>query len=152
MKRILFFTLALSACTLYGQVKTTKNAFVSLYSELEEVTAENYSGVSDLNIETGRLIFSFAIQSFMFENATMQKHFNEADVMNSKEFPLAKFVGEITNNASVDYQKNGDYKVTVKGSLTIKGTTNPIETKGMIKVENGKIYANATFKLDRFLF
>jgi polyisoprenoid-binding protein YceI len=82
----------------------------------------------------------------------MQKHFNEADVMNSKEFPLAKFVGEITNNASVDYQKNGDYKVTVKGSLTIKGTTNPIETKGMIKVENGKIYANATFKLDRFLF
>jgi hypothetical protein len=102
MKRFIFFTLALAALSVHAQVKTTKTAFVSFYSELEEVTAENYSGVSDLNVETGRLIFSFAVQSFMFENALMQKHFNEADVMNSKEFPLAKFVGEITNNASVD--------------------------------------------------
>jgi len=152
-KLILLISAALfTVSSALAQVKTTETAFVSFYSELEEVTAENYSGVSDLNIETGRLIFSFAIQSFMFENATMQKHFNEADVMNSKAFPLAKFVGDITNNTAVDYTKNGEYKVNVKGSLTIKGTTNPVETKAMIKVADGKIYANATFKLDRFLF
>jgi polyisoprenoid-binding protein YceI len=153
MKRLFLLpVILLAVASLHAQVKTTKTAFVSFYSELEEVTAENYSGVSDLDTATGRLIFSFAIQSFMFENATMQKHFNEVDVMHSKEFPIAKFVGNITNNAAVDYQKNGEYKVNVKGSLTIKGTTNPIETKAMIKVENGKIYANATFKLDRFLY
>ncbi|MBI3133195.1 MAG: YceI family protein [Bacteroidetes bacterium] len=153
MKRVFFLLLFSSASfSVFSQVRTTETAFVSFYSELEDVLAENYSGISDLNTETGQLIFSFAIQSFMFENATMQKHFNEEDVMHSRTFPRAKFVGEITNNASVNYQKNGDYKITVKGSLTIKETTLPIETKAMIRIENGKIYASATFTLDRFLY
>ena len=152
MKMYVLLTALFVAGFSYGQTLTTKKAFVSFYSEEGEVTAENYSGISDLDTTSGKLLFTFAIQSFMFENATMQKHFNEADVMNSKEFPMAKFVGTITNHASVNYAKNGEYNVNVKGSLTIKGTTNPIETKAVIKIENGKIYANATFTLDRFLY
>ncbi|MBK6527546.1 MAG: hypothetical protein IPG07_19535 [Crocinitomicaceae bacterium] len=76
MKNILL-VLLISAVSFSGQsqIKTTQTAFVSFYSELEEVLAENYSGISELNTETGKLIFSFAIQSFMFENATMQKTF-----------------------------------------------------------------------------
>lgn len=136
----------------YGQTKVSKMSFVSFYSELEDVMAENYSGVSELNTQTGRLIFSFAIQSFTFENAVMQKHFNEKDVMNSKEFPKAKFVGTITNNADVNYSKDGEYTVNVTGNMTMKGTSNPITTKAIIKIVNGKIYTSATFKLDRFLY
>lgn len=149
---ILTFVLVATVLTGEAQIKTTQTAFVSFYSELEEVLAENYSGVSELNTETGRIIFSFAIQSFMFENATMQKHFNEEDVMHSREFPRAKFVGSITDHTKINYAQDGEYKVNVKGSLTIKGVTNPIETKAIIKVDGTKIYANATFKLDRFLF
>ncbi|MBK6952701.1 MAG: YceI family protein [Crocinitomicaceae bacterium] len=153
MKNILL-VLLISAVSFSGQsqIKTTQTAFVSFYSELEEVLAENYSGISELNTETGKLIFSFAIQSFMFENATMQKHFNEEDVMHSREFPRAKFVGSITDHTKINYAQDGEYKVNVKGSLTIKGVTNPIETKAIIKVDGTKIYANATFKLDRFLY
>jgi polyisoprenoid-binding protein YceI len=153
MKNIILSFLLVSA-TLSGeaQIKFTQTAFVSFYSELEEVLAENYSGISELNTETGKVIFSFAIQSFMFENATMQKHFNEKDVMHSKEFPRAKFVGSITDHTKINYAQNGEYKVNVKGSLTMKGVTNPIETKAVIKVEGTKIYATATFKLDRFLY
>jgi len=136
----------------FGQAKLSKMSYVSFYSELEDVLAENYSGVSELNPQTGSLIFSFAIQSFTFENAMMQKHFNEKDVMNSREFPKAKFVGSITNNADVNYSADGEYKVNVKGSMTIKGTVNPIETNATIKILSGKIYASATFKLDRFLY
>lgn len=149
---VLLLIFLLGDISIVAQIKSTKTAYVSFYSEMEEVMAENYSGESELNIETGRLLFSFAIQSFIFENATMQKHFNEADVMHSKEFPRAKFVGSITDNLKIDYLKNGEYKINVKGSLTIKGKTNSITTKAMIKVEDGKIYANATFTLDRFLY
>jgi len=153
MKQLLaLFILVIALSNSNAQSKLTKMAFVSFYSELEDVTAENYSGTSELNSETGSLIFSFAIQSFKFENALMQKHFNEKDVMNSKEFPRAKFVGKITNNVDVNYTLDGEYKVNVKGSMTIKGSTNSIETKAIIKVEKGKIYANATFNLDRFLY
>lgn len=136
----------------FSQVKTTKVAYVSFYSELEEVLAENFSGSSQLNTETGQLIFSFPIQSFFFENATMQKHFNEADVMDSKQYPRSKFVGSITNNDKIDYQKNGEYSLQVEGNLTIKSTTNFIKTKATLKIENGKLSANASFKIDRFKY
>jgi len=140
---------SISAFT-FSQGHLTKTAYVSFYSKMEDVKAENFSGTSELNTETGELLFSFAIQSFKFENATMQQHFNEADVMNSKEFPKAKFVGLIINNADVKYTVDSEYPITVKGELTIKDKTNTIETKGMIKVEGGKIYSSATFTLDRF--
>jgi len=153
MKQLLtLFIILVSLSNSNAQSRLTKMAFVSFYSELEDVTAENHSGTSQLNPATGSLIFSFSIQSFMFENALMQKHFNEKDIMNSKEFPRAKFIGMITNNVDVNYTLDGEYKVNVKGSMTIKGSTNPIETKAIIKVENGKIYTNATFNLDRFIF
>ena len=152
MRLLLISFFALLTLNVAAQPKLTKTAFVSFYSELEDVTATNYSGTSELNIENGKLLFSFAIQSFYFENSLMQQHFNEADVMNSKEFPRAKFVGEITNNTAINYSVNGEYYVKVKGQLTIKGKTNPIELKATIKITNGKIEANAGFKIDRYLF
>lgn len=151
--RTLFLTfITLLSLSAPAQSKLTKTAFVSFYSELEDVTATNYSGTSQLNIENGSLLFSFAIQSFYFENSLMQKHFNEEDVMNSREFPRAKFVGQITNNSAVQYNVDGDYKVNVKGQLTIKGKTNPIALKGDLKIINGKIEANASFSIDRYTF
>lgn len=133
----------------FAQSLLTKSAFVSFYSELGEVLANNFSGTSLLDTSNGKLLFSLPIQSFVFDNATMQQHFNEPDVMNSKAFPRAKFVGTITNHASLNYTKDGEYKVTVKGDLTIRGTTKPVETKGLIKIEKGKIYASAGFTINR---
>lgn len=151
MKKIAF-TLILGVLTLTtnAQDLTTKSGFISFYSETEDITAENFSVTTKLTPSTGEIIFSAAIQSFKFENATMQKHFNAEDVMSSAEFPKAKFKGMITNNDQVDYTTDGEYDIIVSGSLTIKGTTNQVETKGKIKIVNGKIFANATFTIDRF--
>jgi polyisoprenoid-binding protein YceI len=151
-KSILSAALFIATLGASAQVLTSELAFVSFYSELEDVTANNYSGVSDLDTTTGRILFSFAIQSFMFENATMQQHFNEVSTMNSKAFPRAKFVGRISDHEKINYSKNGDYKVKVTGSLTMKGTTRPIETTALINIANGTISASATFTLDRFEF
>lgn len=151
MKKIFALLLIVAAgFSASAQQHMTKSAYISFFSEMESITAENFSVLSKLNTETGDLMFSVAIQSFQFKNATMQKHFNQEDVMNSKEFPKAKFIGKIENNEKVDYKKDGEYKVTVSGKLTIKGTTNDITTNGIIKVKEGVIHANATFELDRF--
>ena len=153
MKKLVFlFVFFTCLSNGFSQTVLSKTAFVSFYSELEDITANNYSGISQLDTITGRLLFSFAIQSFMFENATMQKHFNEEGVMHSKEFPRAKFVGTITNHDAVNYAENGEYKINVSGDLTIKGTTKPIKTTGRLKVTNGKIEASATFTIDRYAF
>lgn len=123
---------------------------VSFYSELEDVTAVNASGESDIDTTTGKVLFSFPVQSFVFDNATMQKHFNEEGVMHSKKYPRAKFAGTINNLEKIDFKKDGKYSVTVEGNLTIKETTKPVKVKATIEIENGIISASSEFNLDGF--
>ncbi len=127
-----------------------KTAYIKFHSDKGGIYAENYSVISKLDRSSGELIFSVAIQSFEFKNALMQRDFNKANVMNSAEYPKAKFVGKITNIEAVDFTKAGSYPVMVSGVLTIKGISNQVETPGSIIIEQGHIKAIATFSLDRF--
>lgn len=150
MKPITFSTLLLFSAQLFSQTITTQNALVSFYSELEDVTAINASGESDLDTLTGAILFSFPVQSFVFDNATMQKHFNEEGVMHSKKYTRAKFAGSIVDIQKIDFTKDGKYSITVEGNLTIKETTKPVKVKATIEVKNGTITATSEFNLDRF--
>ncbi len=150
-------TILLSALTLLLSVSlnaqeqlVTKTAQIKFYSEKGGISANNFAVVSKFDLTTGKMVFSAPVQSFEFKNATMQKHFNQEGVMDSKVHPKAKFVGTITNMTNVDLTKDGAYKVKVTGKLTIKGTTNEITTEGTITVKEGKIIAASTFTIDRF--
>jgi polyisoprenoid-binding protein YceI len=87
------------------------------------------------------------MQSFEFEKALMQEHFNGKDFLNTKEFPKAKFSGKITNLSEVDFSRDGSYPTIVKGEMTIKDVTKPLETKGTITVSSKSVTANSTFNL-----
>ena len=130
----------------------TKTAHIKFFSKEGGITANNYSVVSKLDKTTGDMVFSAPIQSFEFPNATMQKHFNQADVMDSQNFPKGKFVGKITNIKMVDFTKDGTYSVAVTGLLTIKGNTNKVSTEGTVTVKEGKIMATSEFTIDRFAY
>lgn len=41
--------------------------------------------------------------------------------------------------SAINFEKDGIYDTQVEGELTIKGITKPIEEKGTITVQNGKI-------------
>jgi polyisoprenoid-binding protein YceI len=45
----------------------------------------------------------------------------------------------------VNYSKDGDYPVTVKGKLTMHGETRDVESSGKVSVKGGKISASASF-------
>lgn len=153
MKKLIF-SLSLAVLTIAGvaQDKTTHKGFISFFSESESITAENSDVVSKLNTETGAIVFSVPIQSFQFKKSLMQKHFNDKGVMNSKEFPKAKFKGQISDWSKVDLSKDGTYEVTVTGDLTMKDQTHSITEKGTVEVKNGQIIATSTFNLDRFVW
>ena len=152
IKTILLSTLTLLlSVSLNAQEKLiTKTAQIKFYSEKGGIGASNFAVVSKIDLTTGEMVFSAPIQSFEFKNATMQKHFNQEDLMDSKSHPKAKFVGAIKNISDVDFTKDGVYKVEVEGKLTIKGNTKEIVTSGTITVKDGKIIANSTFSIDRF--
>ncbi len=156
MKKLFKTTLfiALTVCFSFGTMaqgaSITKTAHIKFFSEKGGIAANNYAVISKLNLATGDLLFSAPVQSFEFANATMQKHFNQEGVMDSKNHPKAKFVGKVTNLGGVDLTKNGEYTVKVAGELTIKGVTKKVETSGKITVKGGKIMATSTFTIDRF--
>lgn len=134
---------------LKAQSFITKTGHAQFFSETvaENITANNYKMVSTLDGKTGAMVFSVPIQSFEFEKALMQKHFNTENFMDSKNHPKAKFKGKITNIGDVDFTKGGTYKVTVSGDMTIRGITKSITEKGTLLVKGDDVLAKSTFNV-----
>ncbi|UKN01751.1 YceI family protein [Paracrocinitomix mangrovi] len=144
---LLFITLL--SINSFAQLSTDK-AFISFYSEMDDITAENSNVKSEFNMSTGEISFTVSIDKFIFKNSTMQKHFNQEGVMNSEKFPKATFTGKIVENSAIDYTANGTHKVKVKGKMTIKGISKEIEVNGELTIDGAKITATSKFSLDRF--
>lgn len=152
MKRLfVFLSITILAVQIQAQdkyfTKTGKISFDATTSKSpENIDGVNKTAICVLDTKTGNLQFSVLMKGFEFERALMQEHFNE-NYVESNKFPKSEFKGTITNNASVNYAKDGTYPVKVKGSITIHGVTKEIETDGKIIVKAGKINAVADFSV-----
>jgi polyisoprenoid-binding protein YceI len=145
---IIAFVLTLGWLGIQAQVKfTTRNGQATIFSHTpaEDIKASNNQVTGTINAESGDLVFSIPVQSFEFEKALMQKHFNQPNFMDSKTYPRIKFVGKIQNLSEINFKKDGVYSVIVTGDLTIRDVTKSISEKGTIEVKEGKIHANSKF-------
>jgi polyisoprenoid-binding protein YceI len=113
----------------------------------ENIEANNYKSVSTFDTQTGDVVFSVPMQSFEFEKALMQKHFNSEDFLNTKTNPKAKLVAKLSNLADFNPEKNGTYNATFKGEMSINGKSNPINEKATITVNGTKIRVVSKFNL-----
>ncbi len=155
MKKLsyLFFVsaavIALAAFRPVAGKLVSRNAHISFFSHtsLEDITANNYKVVSTLETSTGDVVFSVPMQSFEFEKALMQEHYNSKDFLNTKAFPKAKFEGKISNISTVNFSQDGTYAVDVNGNMTIKETTKPVIAKGTVTIKEGKVNATTKFNL-----
>lgn len=131
-----------------AQLYFTKNGRISFFSKtsLEDIVADNNQVLSVLNIQTGVMQFSALNNAFYFPKAKMQEDFNE-NYMESYKYPKSTFKGTITDIGSLDLSKDGNYNVTVKGDLSIHGTTKSITVPATITVTGGKISATSSFKV-----
>lgn len=151
MKKIAFVTGLLISFCANAQDYLTRNGSASFYSHtaLEDVKANNNEVVSVLNSSTGAMDFKIAVKSFHFAKQAMEDHFNDADYMDSEKFPKAGFSGKIVNLSEVNFTKDGTYKVSVQGNLTIRDVTKPITAAGTITIKNGAVSAQSTFSVNR---
>lgn len=143
--------LAFSLVSLFANAQQkffTKTGKVSLFSEtnMENISATNKTGVALLDIKTGELQFAVLLKGFEFKKALMQEHFN-TDYVESDKFPKSEFKGQITNNADINYTKDGTYTAKVKGQLSMHGETKDLESTGSIVIKNGQLQANSVFNI-----
>ena len=152
MKKILILGLLIATTTgvLWGQGKyLTNNGMISFYSHtsLEDIKAENFDVASVIDASSGEVAIIVKMTDFQFKKKLMQEHFNE-NYVESELFPKAIFKGTILNNAQVDYAVENEYKVRVKGEMTIHGISNIVEAEGVIAVISEGIAAKTKFLLN----
>jgi polyisoprenoid-binding protein YceI len=155
MKKVVLTNLALIGLTLLSAFSpiaeklTSKKSHITFFShtDIEDIKANNYKAVSTIETATGTVVFSVPMQSFEFEKALMQKHFNSAKFLDTQQFPKGKFVGKITNLSSVHFDKEGIYDATIQGDMTIHGETKNIVEKGTIIVKGNSVEMKSKFTL-----
>ena len=109
---------------------------------MEDIDGTNKSITTVFDASSGQIEFSVLVKGFEFNNALMQEHSNE-NYMEMDKYPKSIFKGRITNIDKVNFQKEGNYPVKVKGTLELYGDAKDIETNGTFKVagEGGELVA-----------
>lgn len=141
--------MALLAFTPAVSKLTSNKTHIKFFSttSAEDIEAHNYKSVSTIDTKTGDVVFSVPMQSFEFQKALMQKHFNQEKFLDTKKYPKAKLVGKITNLNEVNFEKNGTYTANVSGEMTIKDKTNPINEKATVTVSGNNISVKSKFNI-----
>ena len=155
MKRVILTGLAtvgivaLSAFTSVTGKVTSKKSHLTFFShtDVEDISADNYKAVSTLDASTGAVVFSVPMQSFEFDKSLMQKHFNSPKFLDTKQFPKAKFKGNIIDLTKVHFDKDGTYQTTVEGEMTLHGETNFVKEKISVIVKGDEVNVKSKFNL-----
>ncbi len=148
MKKIIIGILLIcGTANTYAQKYITRTGKISFHSStpLENIDAITNEAASALDSKTGDFVFQVAIKSFKFERALMQEHFNE-NYMQSDKIPKADYKGKVTDIASVNFAKDGTYKVNTSGKLTIHGVTKDVSIPATITIKGNNATINAKFK------
>lgn len=148
MKHFLAAAIFFHAICTDAQIYTAKagSTNITFYSEapLENIEATNKSASIVLKTSTNDLQVGVTIQNFKFRNALMEEHFNE-NYMESDKYPKATFRGKI--NETVDYQKEGEQRVTVTGKMEIHGVTRDVTMDGTINKSGQDLKLVSKFKV-----
>jgi hypothetical protein len=126
----------------------SKTGHVWFYSKtpLETIEAHNNQVATVINVKNGSIAFNILNKSFKFAKALMEEHFNE-NYMQSEKYPKSTFSGTIIDFDYYNFRKNGVYKVTVEGDMTIHGVKKHIKEKGNLEIKNGKISVKTKFNI-----
>lgn len=127
-----------------AQIYSGKSYEVSFFSDgpIEDIAATSKSAQVIMNAAKNEIAIKVTIKGFDFEKELMQEHFNEK-YLESDKYPYATFSGKIKD--TIDYKKDGAYKVTVAGKLNLHGVEKERTIQGTLTVKGAEITINSKF-------
>ncbi len=126
-----------------GNPDATTVSFFSA-SPLENIEATNKKATIVLNTATGDVQAGITMTYFKFAKPLMEEHFNE-NYVESAKYPTCVFKGKI--NEKVDWEKDGENKVTVSGKLDLHGVTKDAVLEGTITKKGTELVISTKFKI-----
>jgi polyisoprenoid-binding protein YceI len=159
MRKLFFGTLLFLGVSTQAQIYTAKagSTSISFHSDapMEDIEATNKGAIIVLRASTNDVQVRVTIENFKFKNSLMEEHFNEnymetnkkVDVNGAATYPnkYAEFKGKISE--TIDYTSQGEYKVTIKGKLTMHNVTKDVVITGTITMKGNEIVISSTFKV-----
>jgi len=120
----------------YADTYSCKTGMVHFFSAtaMENIDATSNTSLCILNTKSKKVVVKIKQSGFLFKDKLMQEHFNE-NYMESEKYPYASLDMEIAEN--LDYSKDGEYDVTLKGTIEMHGVKKEREIKGKLSVKNG---------------
>jgi polyisoprenoid-binding protein YceI len=149
-KTILLLALTIMTGYVFAQKKTTTSAVVSFDATTEKDAlpkADNKTGIASIDTKTGAVAFEAAVKNFSFSNPRIQEHFNGTNWLNSDQYPKFSYTGTIDKVDKIKFTKDGTYSVKVKGNLTIKDISKPLDVDAVFTVTDGKVKATTNFTI-----
>lgn len=143
MKRFVLLSFMLSmAMEVQGQILRSHSSYVRFFSSslIEDISAENEKASAIFDLESGDAVFLIPITGFEFRKSLMQEHFNE-NYLESDKYPEAYFRGRISGYNPGNPVSNA----IAEGEMTIHGVTKPVEIRGTITKQSGKLILEAVF-------
>ena len=147
MKKLLFLFIISASLNAGAQgVFKCSDGEVSFFSEapLENIQASNENVSSLINTATKEVVVVIPIGSFKFAKSLMQEPFNEK-YMESDKYPDASFKGKI--NEDINFTKDGEYKVTAAGTMSIHGVDKPGVHSGTLTIKTGTMSLKSEFSV-----
>ncbi len=143
---ILAILISAISTSLMAQIYIAKKCEISFSSvtPIEDIAAINTATKPLLNTSTGNLQMQIPMSAFIFEKPLMQEHFNE-NYVESDKYPYAFFKGKL--NDKIDFSKEGEYKTSATGKLTIHGVEKDRTIEGVLSIKGGEIFLSSSFKI-----
>lgn len=147
MKRV-FLTIMFLAATWASQAQKmmTREGYIKFFGStpMENIEAITNQASSVIDVSTNDVVFQVLMNSFTFEKALMQEHFNE-NYVESEKYPKAVFKGKIASD--VKLMKPGTFTTTIEGTMTLHGVEQNIKAPATIIVDKDGIKLSSEFKM-----
>jgi len=146
------FVIISSTLNLSGQKYAARTAHIYVQSSNKVINleADNYQVASTINVENGEINFLGLLKSFEFRIGGLDRMFN-SKLVNVLHHPKFKYIGEITNIESINFERPGTYPVTFTGTLYLWDLKRVTSGNGTIEVNsNGTIsaYSDLSFMIE----
>ena len=139
------FIVMCSTLSLWGQKYSSRTAHIYVESSNKAINleADNYQVATDLDIATGKINFLGLLKSFEFRIGGLDQVFN-SKIVEVLSHPKFKYIGEVTNIKSVNFDSPGVYPVLFEGTLHLWDHERITSGKGTIEVHgDGTISAHS---------
>ena len=145
-KFFLLLAIAFLALSANAQKFLTREGFIKFYGStpMEDIEAVTKQASSVIDAESKAVVFQVLLNSFAFEKALMQEHFNE-NYVESEKFPKATFKGTIVGD--VDLSKSGTFEVSLNGNMNLHGVDKELTVPATIIVEKEGMKLSSEFSL-----